>query len=45
MNQYEGSRIIIVEDNPVVEDAFAVYIRELIQHTMMVNTYTPPARF
>jgi DNA-binding NarL/FixJ family response regulator len=35
----EGLRIAIVEDNPVVKDAFAVYISELSNHTV-VNTYT-----
>lgn len=34
-----GLRIIIVEDNPVVRDAFAVYISDLSKHTV-VNTYT-----
>ncbi|CAN5910312.1 response regulator transcription factor [soil metagenome] len=35
----EGLRITIVEDNPVVKDAFAVYISELSNHKV-VNTYT-----
>lgn len=35
----KGLRVIIVEDNIVVKDAFAVYISELSNHTV-VNTYT-----
>lgn len=35
----EGLRVTIVEDNPVVKDAFAVYIGELSSH-QVVNTYT-----
>jgi DNA-binding NarL/FixJ family response regulator len=34
-----GLRIIIVEDNLVVRDAFSVYISDLSKHTV-VNTYT-----
>jgi DNA-binding NarL/FixJ family response regulator len=35
----EGLRIIIVEDNVVVKEAFTVYISDLSKHTV-VNTYT-----
>lgn len=34
-----GLRIIIIEDNVVVKDAFAVYISDLSKHKV-VNTYT-----
>lgn len=34
-----GLRIVIVEDNQVVRDAFAVYISDLSQHEV-INTYT-----
>jgi DNA-binding NarL/FixJ family response regulator len=34
----DGLRITIVEDNPVVKDAFAVYISELSNHKV-INTY------